>query len=88
MAELYGIADDDRIGCSREHFIATVVLESGANVKPSLAAEVPGAAGGCIGMDEDAAAGRAHWRGIKVVGIKKVFPHGHIWFCGADAKEI
>ena len=53
-----------------------------------MAAEVPGAMSGCFGVDEDAAAGRAHLRGIKVVGTKEVFPGGHLRLRGAGAKEI
>ena len=73
MAERDGITADDHIGCLCEHFIASVVFECGADVKPPLAAEVPRVVGGYFGMDDKAAAGWAHWRGIKVVGTKKVF---------------
>ena len=49
-----------------------------ANVKPLQVSEVPGVACGSFGMDKDAAACWSHWRGIKVVGPKKVFPHGYL----------
>ena len=39
-------------------------------------------------MDEDMAAGWAHWCDIKVVGPKEVFPGGDMWLCGAGAQKI
>ena len=76
VAELDGIADDNCVERAGEYFVALVMLECWAHVKLLLAAEVPGAASGCFGVDEDAAAGWAHWRGIKVVGTKEMFPGG------------
>jgi hypothetical protein len=80
VVELDGIAEYDCIGCPHDYFLASEMLEHGADVNPLLVVEVPGAAGGGFGMDEDATACQSHWSGTEVVGSKKVFSHGDIWF--------
>ena len=70
-----------------EYPVATIVNQGGADIESFMASILPRSADRCFGVDEDTASSRSHWRGIKVVGAKKVMPRGHGWLW-AWLKEV
>ncbi len=68
--------------------MAVVMLKGDANIESVRAAEVPGAASGCLIVGDDGAAKWEERGGIVVKGAIEVFPGRHAWRDKGLAEEV
>ena len=76
------------LGFGIDDAMAAVMLKGDANLESVRTAEVPGAAGGWLVVDEDGAAKWHERGGIVVEEAIEVFPGGHAWRDGGLAEEV
>ncbi len=74
MAEVNCVRDAEGLGFGIDDTMAVVVFEGYANIESVRAAEVPGAAGGWLVVDDDGAAKWQEKAGIVVEGAIAVCP--------------
>ena len=79
MAKFNSIADDCCSGGFGHCLVASVMLQSRADVVAVIGLVVPRLAQGWLVVQEDAASCRSHWHGIKVVRTKEVVPSRRHW---------
>ncbi len=88
MTEVDSVRDAEGLGFGINDVMAVVMLKGDANIESVRAAEVPGAASGCLFVGDDGAAKWEERGGVVVKGAIEVFPGGHAWHDKGLAEEV
>ncbi len=88
MTEVNSVGDAEGLGFGIDDVMAVVMLKGDANIESVRAAEVPGAASGCLIVGDDGAAKWEERGGIVVKGAIEVFPGRHAWRDRGLAEEV
>ncbi len=88
MTKVNSVGDAEGLGFGINDVMAVVMLKGDANIESVRAAEVPGAASGCLIVDDDGAAKWEERGGIVVKGAIEVFPGRHAWRDRGLAEEV